>query len=185
MRRSILVLLLAAMAAVTPLAAADGDTHSVSVGINPLGWVWGSYKIDVGVPLGGLLEIGGQLNYLNFRQLVGLFGVDTEGEPVPRFLTAGPLLRVFPAQNAQGFFIGARMMYLHISVPEADESVNDMTAGVDVGWRFTWDLQGPVGLFFQTHLGVQRWIFGGEIGETIGRAIPILPTSGMHFGVTF
>ncbi len=185
MRRSMLILVLVVCAVATPLAADDGDSHLVSVGINPFGWIWGSYRIDVGVPLGGLLEVGGQLNYFNFRQFSGLFGFDTDDGPSPMFLTMGPLLRVFPAQDAQGFFIGGRMMFLRVTSPEDDITVNDMTAGIDVGWRFKWDLQGPVGLFFQTSLGFQRWIFSGDIGETVGLVFPVWPNAGMHFGVHF
>ena len=186
MRKPLVILILVLCAVATPLAADDGEIHSVSVGINPLGWVYGSYKVDVGVPLGGLLEVGGQLNYLNTRQLVGLFAFDLEDDSViPLMLTVGPVLRIFPAQNAGGFFIGGRMMYLSISVPATGESVNDVTAGVDIGWRFKWDLRGPIGMFFQMHIGVQRWILSGDIGSTIGLAFPVLPTSGMHFGITF
>ena len=183
MRKSVLIVLLIVCAVATPLTADDGDSHLVSLGINPLGWIWGSYRIDVGVPLGGLLEVGGQLNYFSFKQFVGLFPwAEPEDQELPSLLSAGPVLRVFPAQNAQGFFIGARMMFFRFAIPETNVSLNDMTAGIDVGWRFKWDLRGPVGLFFQTHLGVQRWLFTGDLDFW---PFPILPTAGMHFGVHF
>lgn len=181
MRKALLVVGIVLLVVVS-VPAQEDDSHLVSVGINPFGWIWGSYKIEAAVPLGGLFEVGGQLNYFNTAQFVSLFNVeDTSG--LPRSLTLGAVGRIFPAQTASGFFIGGRLMYLNISALGTDQSVNDMTAGIDIGWRFKWDLAGPLGMFFQTYFGVQRWVFAGDLQDTVGLAFPIIPSTGLHFGI--
>jgi hypothetical protein len=169
--------------------AEERDIQTISVGIHPFGPLWGVYKVDIGVPINGILEVAGQINYWSVEQLVKLYGVDpTELGDMPNFLTAGVLLRVFPSQEASGFFIGGRAMYLMVKLPEAagGDSYSDMTAGVDLGWRFKWNFDAGWGMFFQTYVGIQRWIFrGGDFAETIGLAFPLWPTGGMHFGVHF
>ena len=169
--------------------AEERDIHKISIGIHPFGPLWGVYKIDVGVPISGIFEVAGQLNYWSVEQFVGLWGVDpAELGDLPNFLTVGAIFRIFPSQEASGFFIGGRAMYLMVELPESvgGDSYSDMTAGIDLGWRFKWVFDAGWGMFFQTYIGVQRWIFqGGDFADTVGLAFPLWPTAGMHFGVHF
>jgi hypothetical protein len=177
-----IVLLIAGMAA----SAEEGEKHTIGVGINPFGPLWGSYKIDVGIPVTGLIEVGAQVNYFSFRQMAKMWNIT--GSDFPDILNVGGIVRIFPSQKAAGFFIGGRIMYLNVRPPASstDPPVNDATAGIDLGWRFKWHFAGGWGMYFQSYLGIQRWILsGGELQDTIGVFIPIWPSFGMHFGVHF
>lgn len=167
----------------TVVSAQETDAHLVHAGISPFGIIYGSYKLDVGVPLGGLLEVGGQITHFRGEQFANLVG--NEPADTPSWTHAGATVRVFPAQNASGFFIGGRIMYLNVDPGDPLEStLNDAAVGIDLGWRWKWPLAGNIGMFFQTHFGVQRWIFSSGSPGLVGDIrLPIWPTAGVHFGV--
>ncbi len=178
------LVLLAGVVAAEEVAAEENEKHLVSVGINPFGVIWGSYKLDFGVPIMGFLEVGGQANHFRGDQFANLFGIETASD-WPTKTTLGAVVRLFPAKTASGFFIGGRLMYLNVNTRDpAVDPINDMTAGIDIGWRWKWELTKAFGMFFQTHFGIQRWIFSGDIQDTLGfLALPIMPSAGLHFGI--
>jgi len=172
-------LLLAAFA----VNAQENESHLIHVGINPFGVIYGSYKLDAGVPIGGLLEIGAQVNHFRGEQFANLIGSDPTS--VATRTTAGFTVRIFPAKTASGFFIGGRLMYLNVDPADPLAStINDATAGIDLGWRWAWPIGQNFGMFFQTYLGVQRWIFSADIPPILGTLqLPIWPSAGLHFGI--
>jgi len=185
-KRWIIILTVVLLAAGLTAFAEEGEPHNLSVGIHPFGPLWGSYKIDVGLPVTGLIEVGGQVNYFSFKQLAKMWNIT--GEEFPDILNLGGIVRIFPSQEATGFFIGGRVMYLNVRPPASslEDPISDVTAGIDLGWRFKWHFEGGWGMFFQTYFGIQRWLLqGGEMQETIGIVLPIWPTAAMHFGVHF
>ena len=182
MRASGLLLCLILLAGV--VAAQEGEKHLVHVGINPFGVIWGSYKVEAGVPITGFLEVGAQMNHFSGAQFATLFGAETVAD-VPNRTTVGAVVRIFPARSASGFFIGGRLMYLNVNTRDPVlDSINDVTAGIDLGWRSKWQLTEGFGMFFQTYLGVQRGIFNSSVQSIFGLLnLPIAPSAGLHFGI--
>lgn len=80
------------------VAAEEDQKHLVHVGINPFGVIWGSYKLDFGVPIMGLLEVGGQVNHFRGDQFANLFGIETASDR-PTRTTLGAVVRLFPAKR--------------------------------------------------------------------------------------
>jgi hypothetical protein len=161
--------------------AEEGGKHLVHFGVNPFSWIWADYNFEVGVPLSGLLEVGASLDYWDFVAAAEIFGSDpVDAADNAKLFTVGAFVRVFPAKTASGFFIGGRVSYFHINSLVLPDSINDLMAGVDIGWRWKWPLSGNFGLFFQADVGIQRWI-----SQDISAIwpLPILPRGGLLFGV--
>ena len=178
------LVLLAGVVAAEEVAAEENEKHLVHVGINPFGVIYGSYKLDFGVPIAGFLEVGGQVNHFHGAQFANLVG---SADPAnwPNTTTLGAVVRIFPAKTASGFFIGGRLMYLNVNTRvEGADPINDMTAGIDIGTRWKWDLTKAFGMFFQMHFGIQRWVFSGDIQSAFGGLnLPFWPSAGLHFGI--
>jgi hypothetical protein len=83
---------------------------------------------------------------------------------------------------ATGFFVSGRLMYLNYKdVDGGTETIyNDVTAGVDIGWRYLWEFESGYGMYLQFYGGVERFFFNGEIADAFG--IPLLPVFGFHIG---
>jgi hypothetical protein len=166
------------------VAADESENHLFHVGINPFGVIYGSYKLDFGVPILGFLEVGGKINHFRGQQFANLIGSETP-EDAPTWTNIGAVVRVFPSKTASGFFIGGRIMYLNINPQDPLEaSINDATFGIDIGWRWKWLFSGSFGMFFQTHFGIQRWVFTGDMESPLGALnLPLWPSAGLHFGI--
>ena len=179
--RVVLVVLSIVLVSGTAVAQQEGK-HLVHVGINPFGVIWGQYKVDVGVPITGFVEAAGQINHFRGRQFANLVGSETP-EDWPSTTSLGAVVRIFPGQNAAGFFLAGRLMYLNVNPADpALDSVNDATAGIDLGWRWKWPLMDRFGMFFQTYFGIQRWVFSGDLQTLFGSFnLPFWPSAGLHF----
>jgi hypothetical protein len=167
-------------AAVGAFAKQNVEKHTVHIGLNPFSWIFGVWNAEVGAPITGLVEVAGQVNYINGREVANIFGGDVTVYPIN--LTLGGIVRLFPTLNATGFWVGARFMYLNYTwVDGATETTyNDMTAGVELGYRYLWDFPGGWGMFIQGYFGIERYFFHGEIADLTG--IPILLVGGMQLG---
>jgi hypothetical protein len=176
----IVSLLLLVLVGAGAFAKQDVEKHTVHVGINPFSWIWGVYSGEVGAPLTGLIEVAAQFNYVNGKAQRKLFGLDTD--TYSQRLTAGPVVRLFPSQMATGFFVSGRVMYLNFKYVDAggETTYNDVTAGIDIGWRYLWEFESGFGMFLQLYGGVERFFFNGDIGDDFG--FPILPVGGFHLG---
>jgi hypothetical protein len=166
-------------------ARQDVETHSIHFGLNPFTWIFGIYSGEVGVPLTGFLELAGQFDYLNGRTLLEVFSggeVPDEGF-IFTWLKAGPILRLFPAQNATGFFLSFRAMYMYFrAVDEGagiDERFDEFIIGTDVGWRYIWEFDNDWGMYLQGYVGVERFLLNYEIADLF---MPILFAWGFQIG---
>jgi hypothetical protein len=156
------------------------EKHTVFIGINPITVFMSYYEGEVSVAITGLFELGAQISYLDINGFLNLFSngaVTVTGSNY--LLHVGAVARVFPGQDAQGFFLSGRVMMLQFQVEGAPTGMTDFAVGMDIGWRFRWLFEGW-GLIFQAFGGIERAILHQE---TIG--IPILPVFGFHFGVCF
>ena len=183
-RLKLLVLCVAVLlvASVSAFAKQNVEPHKFHIALNPFTWIWGAYRAEVGVPITGLLEVAGQIEYIDGKAFMELFQLE-DWETYTQRLTVGPVIRLFPSLNNSGFFISGRLMYLNlVAVTLGIESgpYNDMTAGVDIGYRYKWDFPGKWGMNIQFYAGVDRYIFNGEISDEIN--FPLLPVSGFHIG---
>jgi hypothetical protein len=176
----IVSLLLLVLVGTGAFAKQEVEKHTVHVGINPFSWIWGVYAGEVGVPLTGLIEVAAQFNYVNGKAQRKLFGIDTDS--YSQRLTVGPVVRLFPSQMATGFFVSGRVMYLHFNFVDVgiEHKYDDVTAGIDLGWRYLWEFESGYGMFLQFYGGIERFFFNGEIGDDIG--FPLLPVAGLHLG---
>ena len=178
----IVSLLLLVLVGAGAFAKQDVEKHIFHVGLNPFSWIWGVYAGEVGVPLTGLVEVAAQFNYVDGEAQRRLFGLDTD--IYSKRLTVGPVVRLFPSQMATGFFVSGRVMYLNFRYVDEniskDETYNDVTAGIDIGWRYLWEFESGYGMFLQFYGGIERFFFNGDIGDDFG--FPILPVAGFHLG---
>ena len=172
----VLMMLIAAGA----FAKQNVEVHTFHVGINPFSWIWSDIKAEVGFPITGIFEVAGQIHYVNGEKQRDLFGADTD--EYSKRLTIGPVIRLFPSEMATGFFVSGRLMYLNFTYHDAtgDTTYNDLTAGVDIGWRYIWEFESGWGMFLQFYGGIERFILNGEIADDIG--FPLLPVAGFHLG---
>ena len=179
------VLLLSGMSSFAEEVAEEKKIHSIGIALNPFGPLYGMYRLEVGIPITGLIEVGAQLNYFSVNQFVKMYGATTVD--MPSILTIGGIARLFPSEEVAGFFIGGRVMYINIIPGDTGiDPISDMTAGIDLGWRFKWIFEAGWGMYFQSYFGIQRWLFqGGDMESTVGIAFPIWPTIGLHFGFHF
>jgi len=99
------------------------------------------------------------------------------------WLKAGPLLRLFPTQNATGFFLSFRVVYLMLHIvdewADIDETFHDLAVGTDIGWRYLWEFDNDWGMYLQGYVGLDRFILNAEISQLF---IPILPFFGFQIG---
>ena len=181
---ALLIVLLLVLVSTSGFAKQDVETHSVHFGLNPFTWIFGIYTGEVGFPLTGFLELDGQFNYLNGKTLNRIFsgGYEYEDESYISWLKAGPLLRLFPTQNATGFFLSFRLMYLMLHIVEEwdgiDETFHDIAAGTDIGWRYLWEFDNDWGMYLQGYFGVERFILNAEIADFV----PLLWVAGFQIG---
>ena len=176
----ILCLTLLVVASFSAFSKQEVEKHTVHVGINPLSWIYGVWEGEVGMPITGVVEVNLQFSYVNGEAQRKLFNADTD--TYTKRLTLGPVVRLFPGQNATGFFISGRLMFLHFKYVDegSEETYNDATAGIDVGWRYLWEFEGGWGMYVQFYGGLERFFFNGEISDALG--FPILPVGGFHLG---
>jgi hypothetical protein len=172
------LLLIASMGA---FAKQDVEPHKFHVALNPFSWIWGAYRAEVGMPITGLLEVAGQIEYLDREVVVDMF--EFPWDTYQKRLTIGPVVRLFPALNNSGFFISGRLMYMNLTVVTLgveEGPFNDVTAGVDIGYRYKWDFPGHWGMNIQAYYGIERYFFNGEISDLIN--FPLLLVGGFHIG---
>jgi hypothetical protein len=176
----IVSLLLLVLVGAGAFAKQDVEKHTVHVGLNPFSWIWGVYSGEVGIPLTGFIELAGQFNYVNGEAQRKILGLDRDS--YSKRFTGGAVVRLFPSQVATGFFISGRLMYLNFKFVDAGgtDTYNDVTAGVDIGWRYLWEFEGDFGMYLQFYGGIERFFFNGEIGDDLG--LPIIPIGGFHIG---
>jgi ABC-type glycerol-3-phosphate transport system substrate-binding protein len=178
----IVSLLLLVLVGAGAFAKQDVEKHTVHVGINPFSWIYGAYKIEVGMPLTGFVELAAQFNYVDGEAQRKLIGEDTD--TYTKRLTGGAVVHLFPSQMATGFFISGRLMFLNFryvdKATSTDYTKQDMSAGIDMGWRYLWEFEGGWGMFLQFYGGIERFFFNGDIADDFG--FPILPVSGFHIG---
>ena len=179
-----MVIVLLIVVSLGAFAKQTTEKHTVHFAINPFSWIYGVYNGEVGLPLTGLLEVAAQFNYWDGLAMAKLFSDDTDyyTDYYNQRLTVGPVLHVFPAQNATGFFVSARLMYLHfVNVDLGVKSTyNDVSAGVDLGWRYRWQFAKGGGMLLQFYGGVERFFFQGDIGNHL--ILPIILVGGFHLG---
>jgi hypothetical protein len=176
----VVCLLLLVLVAAGAFAKQDVEVHKVHVAINPFSWIWGAYTGEVGFPLSGLVEIAGQITYVNGKAQRRIFGLDTD--TYSQRLTVGPVVHIFPSEMATGFFVSGRLMYLHFKFVDlgVEDIYNDVSAGIDIGWRYIWEFESGYGMLLQFYGGLERFFFNGDIGDDFG--FPILPVAGFHIG---
>ena len=176
----IVSLLLLVLAGTGAFAKQEVEKHTAHVGLNPFSWIYGVYSGEVGVPITGLFEVAVQFDYVDGLAQRKLVSADTD--EYTKRLTVGPVVRLFPSQMATGFFISGRLMYLNFKYhdPGGDEAYDDVTAGIDIGWRYLWEFDSGWGMFLQFYGGIERFFFQGEIADLIG--FPILPVAGFQIG---
>jgi hypothetical protein len=162
-------------------AKQDVEKHTFHVGINPFSWIYGSYKGEVGMPLSGLVELAGQFYYVDRGKQAAIYGADLD--VYWKRLNAGLVVHLFPSQMATGFFISGRLTYLRFTwvdeIAATEDVYDDLTAGVDIGWRYIWEFDSGWGMFLQFYGGIERFFFNGEISDVF---FPILPVGGFQFG---
>jgi len=184
-KAALLIVLLLVLGSTSGFAKQDVETHSVHFGLNPFSWIFGIYNGEIGIPLTGFLELVGQFNYLNGKAFLRIMsgGEDFEDEFYFSWLKAGPLLRLFPTQNATGFFLSFRVVYLMLHVVDEwdgiDETFHDLAVGTDIGWRYLWEFDNDWGMYLQGYVGLDRFILNAEISQVF---IPILPFFGFQIG---
>jgi len=168
---ALFIVLLLVLVGTSGFAKQDVETHSVHFGLNPFTWIFGLYNGEIGIPLTGFLELVGQFDYLNGKTLVRILsgGEDFEDEFYFSLLRAGPLLRLFPTQNATGFFLSFRFVYFMFHVvdewDDIDETFHDLAVGTDIGWRYLWEFDNDWGMYLQGYLGMERFLLHAEIAD--------------------
>jgi len=177
----IVSLMLLVLVGTGAFAKQDVEKHTVHVGLNPFSWIWGVYRGEVGIPLTGFIEVAAQFDYVDGQTQREIFGMDTT--TYSKRLTAGPVIRLFPSQMATGFFISGRLMYLNFRFVDkgegTDKTYDDVTAGIDLGWRYLWEFENGWGMYLQFYGGIERFFFNRDISEDF---FPILPVTGFHIG---
>ncbi len=176
----ILCLTLLVVASFSAFSKQEVEKHTFHVGLNPFSWIYGIYEGEVGMPITGVFEVALQFNYVDGEAQRKLVKADTS--TYTNRLTMGPVVRLFPGQNATGFFVSGRLMFLNVKYVDGatEEKYNDATAGIDIGWRYLWEFEGDWGMYLQFYGGLERFFFQGEISDIVG--IPILPVFGFHLG---
>jgi hypothetical protein len=180
-----LVLILLITIAVAGFARQDVETHSIHIGMNPFTWIFGIYSGEVGIPLTGFIEIAGQFDYLDGRTLIRTFSGGDEPDEgfIFTWVKVGPILRLFPAQNATGFFLSFRAMYMYFRAVDEwdgiDETFHDFVMGTDIGWRYIWEFNNDWGMYLQGYFGIERFLLNYEISDIY---MPILFVWGFQIG---
>jgi hypothetical protein len=181
----LLIVLLLVLIGTSGFAKQEVETHSIHFGMNPFSWIFGIYNGEVGFPLTGFIELVGQFNYLNGKTLNRIFtgGYEDPEEFYFSWLKAGPLLRLFPTQNATGFFLSFRVVYLMFHIVDEwegiDETFHDLAVGTDIGWRYLWEFDNDWGMYLQGYFGVERFMLNAEIADLY---LPFLWVGGFQIG---
>ncbi len=175
----ILLLLLVSFSVFAEEAVSEKPKHTIFIGINPITAFMSYYEGEVSVAITGFFELGAQVSFLDITGFVNMFAGSGSVTGSNYLLHIGAVARIFPGQNAQGFFISGRVMMLQFAIDGVTVGLNDLSVGLDIGVRFRWLFEGW-GLIFQFFGGIERAILHQE---EIG--IPILPVLGLHFGVCF
>jgi hypothetical protein len=188
-KAAFLILLLLVLVSTSGFARQDVETHTFHFGLNPFTWIFGLYNGEIAVPLTGFLELAGQFDYLDGKALIRMMsgGEDYEDEIYFSLLRVGPLLRLFPTQNATGFFLSIRLMYLMFhGVDEwdgIDETYHDLSVGTDIGWRYLWEFDTGWGMYVQGYFGLERFLLNEEIADFL--PLPIFSVYGLQIGFHF
>ncbi len=174
----VLALLLISASAFAQEEDPKKKVHTIFIGINPIMWVLSWYQAEVAVPLSGIFEVAAQGSLFWVSGFANTFGLSLSGEVLVAHF--GGLIRLFPMQNANGFFFSGRVMVIKFVDTIDSLDLWDIAAGVDLGWRFRWWLDGW-GIIFQFYAGVERAITQQQIGQFL----PIIPFFEYHLGVCF
>jgi len=138
------------------------------------------YQGEVGIPINGFFEVAAQATFIHGDGVATIFGEeDMNGFYL---LSAGAMLRIFPMQNAAGFFVTGRLEYLGVGGDDiGTDEYSDFAAGIDLGWRFRWWIDDNWGIIFQLYAGITRAITSEEIGQWM----TVIPFGSLHVGVCF
>ncbi len=176
---AIVMVLLCVSAAAFAQEGVTPEKHTFFIGINPITAFLSYYQIEAALALTGLFEVGVQCSILDITGFTNIF-LGGAASGANYFMDLSAIVRIFPGQDARGFFISARLSYLNFSIeglPEAN--LSDFAVGIDLGVRIRWMFEGW-GLILQFYGGIERsFLHQEEVG------IPIWPVGGLHFGVCF